>query len=339
MNSYHVYQRGGLSPRSISRNIILKLTDWLHSIKDEALREDVKNSVFVTGGCITSMLLNEPVNDYDLYFKNKEVAERVIKYYFDILGAGQNDKVNVSFETQQYEDGVDSIIPKIKSAGIAGEDANILNYDYCESLPFSEMIKYFGLNSKKNRGTKNAPKKYHVKYISSNAICLSDDIQIVTRFIGEPEKVHKYYDFVHATNYYSFSTGLVLNEDALKATLSKQLVFMDSMFPVCSIFRIRKFLKRNWTISAGEMFKIMYSISKLDLDSISVLQEQLMGVDSAYMVQVLNLLEKKEKIDKTYLFSVIDKVFNDPLSDDPEMIVDIDMSTDEDDLVSSQDDF
>ena len=39
-----------------------------------------KNSI-IAGGSITSMLLREKVNDYDIYFTNKDVVYAVAQYY------------------------------------------------------------------------------------------------------------------------------------------------------------------------------------------------------------------------------------------------------------------
>src|SRR4051812_30491998 len=58
-----------------------KMDEWLASIEDEAVRKRVKNHTIVTGGCIASMLLREPVNDFDVYFTDYETALTVANYY------------------------------------------------------------------------------------------------------------------------------------------------------------------------------------------------------------------------------------------------------------------
>ena len=58
-------------------------------------------------------------------------------------------------------------------------------------------------------------KKYYPIYFSPNAISLSDQVQIVVRFHGTPEEIHSTFDFVHATNYFTFETGLVRNLEAI----------------------------------------------------------------------------------------------------------------------------
>ena len=74
--------------KTIKRQISMKMTEWLFSIEDEALRNRVKKSLLVTGGSITSIFLNEDVNDYDVY-----IGERI-----EVLNTnGQYDHlINVS---------------------------------------------------------------------------------------------------------------------------------------------------------------------------------------------------------------------------------------------------
>lgn len=75
---------------------------------------------------------------------------------------------------------------------------------------------------------------------------------------------------------------------------------------------MKKFLLRGWTINAGEILKIMFQISELDLKDPVVLEEQLIGVDIAYFSLLIEILRgvPKDKITSPYLNSIIDKVFN-----------------------------
>jgi hypothetical protein len=75
---------------------------------------------------------------------------------------------------------------------------------------------------------------------------------------------------------------------------------------------MKKFILRGWSISAGEILKIMFQISELDLKDPCVLEEQLVGVDVAYFDTLINILRgtDSEKIDSNFLNTVIDKVFN-----------------------------
>ncbi len=172
-------------------------------------------------------------------------------------------------------------------------------------------------------------KKYRPRFISPNAVTLSDGIQLVLRFYGSPKEVHEYFDYVHCTNYWEPSksgcrwvskelkdTGeLVLQTDALTAVMTKELRYVGSKYPLCSLFRLRKFLARGYTINAGQIIKISMQISNLNLLDPDVLEDQLLGVDTFYMAMFVTQLKKglangEEKIDSTYVAEVVDKIFD-----------------------------
>jgi hypothetical protein len=90
---------------------------------------------------------------------------------------------------------------------------------------------------------------------------------------------------------------------------------MGSLYPLASIIRSRKFLKRGWNINAGQYLKMCFQVSELNLHDINVLAEQLVGVDQTYFRILVNaLVEQKEKnpdftFDTAYVVSIIDKIF------------------------------
>lgn len=293
----------GMKRRTIANHLNKKLKEWTNTLPKE-LQQEAYNNAIVTGGAITSMLLGHMPNDYDIYFKNVDIAKKVAEHYLETVLNYTNDKVS-RVEVVARENSVQIII---KSAGVLSSETNINEYEYFESMPQEELDKYV------DKWAMKSDKPYKVAFISSNAISLTADIQIITRFVGAPEKIHKNYDFVHTTNYYTVEDGLVLNQPALESILAKELKYTGSLFPICSLFRIKKFIRRGWTISAGEILKIAYDINKLDLDDISVLQEQLIGVDAAYFHQVLSLIRQHtnsgQQLDRTYLFEAINRVFD-----------------------------
>ena len=67
--------------KTIQKTIAKKLTDWLDTIEDKTLSKKLKNNILVSGGSITSLLLNEPVNDYDVYIKDMDVLLELVNYY------------------------------------------------------------------------------------------------------------------------------------------------------------------------------------------------------------------------------------------------------------------
>ena len=281
------------------------MRSWLATIDDIELRDQIKSNYIVTGGAITSMLLGDKPNDFDVYLKSTDVAAKLANYYISRLPAVENEMTRTPIVTVPPEGGRVEI--KVQSAGVAGESIDQNKYEYFEQYADGSQraAAYLDAMAAKNTG------KYTSVAITTNAITLTDDVQIVLRFVGRPEEIHSNYDFVHTTNWFTEDEGLVLRQEALEATLARELRYIGSKYPVCSMFRLKKFIKRGWSITAGEMVKIAYDISKLDLDDIQVLQEQLTGVDAAYFRQIIDLLKKEDKpIERTYLFELINRIFD-----------------------------
>ncbi|MHA2023820.1 MAG: hypothetical protein ACTSWQ_09185, partial [Candidatus Thorarchaeota archaeon] len=167
-----------------------------------------------------------------------------------------------------------------------------------------------------DEGDEEAKPVYRPIFLSDNAITLSNRIQLVIRFYGPPDEIHKNYDYVHCTNYWVAKTGvLTLRQQALESMLARRLQYVGSLYPLCSIIRMRKFLKRDWHINAGQILKMCFQLSQLDLTDIEVLEDQLTGVDAAYFMEIIDWCKKKQeespefKITMPYLVTIIDKVF------------------------------
>jgi hypothetical protein len=166
------------------------------------------------------------------------------------------------------------------------------------------------------------PIKYQVAFLSQNAISLTDDIQIVLRFSGDVEKIHSTFDFIHATNYFTFAGGLTTNIEALQSIITKTLRYQGSLYPLTSVIRMKKFIQRGWTVNAGEILKMLFQVSELDLKDILVLEEQLIGVDVAYFAKLIEVLKdyKRDQITNSMLATLIDEVFNQYEEEDPNLI-------------------
>jgi hypothetical protein len=267
--------------KTINKVLSAKFQAWADSITDTSLRELVQQNTIITGGSIVSMLLGEDVNDFDLYFRNHDTCLRVARYY--ALKHPQDVSV-------QVKDGAISIRT---SLGVIYKGDEEASDESAQSKPGEET--------------------FEPLYFSSNAITLSDKIQIVVRFYGEPEQIHQNYDFIHCTCYWSsWDSKLVTPERALISMMTKELVYCGSKYPLCSLIRIRKFIARKWTINAGQMLKIVLQLNDLDLNNIEVLRDQLVGVDSAYFAQVLEVLKEKgqENMSTPYMLEIIDRIFN-----------------------------
>lgn len=326
-----------MKAKTINKILTGKFIAWTKSITDEPTRKLVQDNSIITGGSITSMLLNEPVNDFDIYFSNAETAFAVARYYVGKLKEnppaafkGYKDKIHAEMHPAEG-DKPERVKILFGAKALRGEsiaqshnptefapgqvtDNTEPNASYDENVEALDEIdarKVTQDADEKKRG------KYRVMFITANAITLSDSIQIVLRFFGDAESIHKNFDFVHCLSYWtSHDKKLVLNSDALVCCLTKELKYQGSLFPLSSVIRTRKFLTRGWSINAGQYLKMLFQVSQLDLTNAEVLEEQLVGVDSAYFSHVIAKLRervdadgKSLPVDEGHLVSIIDKIF------------------------------
>lgn len=347
----------GAKRRTIVRVIREKVEDWLASLP-EPIRNEVRSDVIVTGGSIASLLLGEPINDFDIYLKTNRSAYILASHYCGEFNRKKAQATRGRYDgpapfARYYIPGSENLAQVrglsmdpnarvgvfVKSAGAAGErpedsedlpaaymDAPVADneqgYEYFETNPddsdnaerFVEQISRVMSSPEGNVPQENRV-KYRPVFMSQNAITLSDKVQIVLRFTGSAQEIHKNFDFTHATCYWEYfpydaGDGLTLPSAALEAMLSRTLHYSGSKYPICSLFRMRKFINRGWRISAGEITKMAFQISELNLTDINVLRDQLTGVDAAYFHELIKLVkegtEAGKPIDSTYIINLIE---------------------------------
>lgn len=294
-----------MNSKNMAKSLNAKLNDWCKYIDDEKIVKIIKENAIVTGGALVSLLNGEKPNDYDIYFKTKEAVKEIAEYYANKWNEMHPEKNNVTITEED-----DKIQCFIRSRGAVMEDEEKAIDDTSEPLEVDQIIEETEEEAKEEKP------KYRPRYFSTNAISLSNDIQIVIRFYGEVEKIHENYDFIHCTCSYDYKNNKVdLPAKALEAIINKELIYCGSKYPLCSIIRTRKFISRGFTINAGQYLKMALQLNELDLHNLEVFKDQLTGVDSAYFEEVITYLsERKEKdknfqIDNSYLFEIINRIF------------------------------
>jgi hypothetical protein len=332
----------GMKTNVIKLALNHKIKDWLSTITDESVKKLAEANTLVSGGAIASMLAGDKVNDYDIYFRNQETALAIAYYYVNTFNktkgelkakaiASCNPEVKVETRKNIRNEEEARIVIYIKSAGVASESQT--TYEYFESSPEISNDEFMSsLSSDEGDETvneilvtdpyttaqelsedlKDKKAKYRPIFFSENAVTLSQKVQLVTRFYGEPDKIHDNYDYAHSMCCYDYAKGnLIIHEEALRSILSRSLIYKGSLYPVASLFRIRKFINRGWRISAGQMLKIIMQLSNVDLKNPAVLKEQLIGVDQAYMHQLIAALQSQDsnRVDTTYLAKLVDEIF------------------------------
>lgn len=233
-----------MNKNKTEKNIEKVIKSWTKTIFDTDLRENVRRDLVVSGGCIASMLLDQPVEDYDIYFRNVQTAARLAEFYLNVAGFAPGEALIKVKQDPKERGGSVSI------TGAPFKAFNKSNTDLGSYVPI---------------------------YFSKNAITLTGGVQIIIKFCGSIDTIHKTFDFEHTKNYYA-DEALELSKQSLEAILARELRYVGTGYPVHALLRTRKFEKRGWKIANSEIFKILYDISKLDLTKPEVFREQIGGV-------------------------------------------------------------
>ncbi|MCK5614005.1 hypothetical protein KAR91_69725 [Candidatus Pacearchaeota archaeon] len=347
-----------MNEKSIKQVIESKLKKFIASVEDKEIRKLIEENTIITGGSIVSLMQNEKPSDYDMYFRNKEAALKVSKYFIDIFNKNHGtitnkiDRITRAYvvdgkDIQYHDESTIRIKDKIL-AELLGND--LLQYGLSEADEFTGMSRTIASLAPEGQdgrikvyvqsdGVAGEPEPNHPVsqdiedlddieydegeqkpftpvYLTTNAITLSDAMQIIVRFYGEPSDVHDTFDYQHTMAYYtSWDRELIIPKEVYEAVINKQLIYTGSKYPICSLFRMRKFMDRGWRINAGQIVKMSYQISELNLNDIDVLEDQLIGVDSLYFTALIKALRDHMDrnpdfhIDRHYVISVIDKIF------------------------------
>lgn len=310
-----------MKTKTIKSILKKKHNKWIKSIENEEVRKIAKEGTFITGGAVASLLDYGKVNDLDIYFKDTYTALKVAIYYVDMFNVNRQRPVEIlhpeysandltiqaprtEVELETFKDKLLPVKTYIKSEGVA-EDTSLVNA--------SKTAKE-GAEDSETETPKHLP-----VFVTDNAITLTGKVQLILRFVGSIHDIHTNFDFVHCTCWYDpFEDELGLPQEALVSIMTKELVYTGSKYPLCSLFRMRKFINRGYSINAGQILKMVFQLQDLDLYNEAVLKEQLIGVDTTYMKWFLRELEKWKsentdvrELNATYLSEVVDKVFSD----------------------------
>lgn len=347
--------------RNIKKHLSKKLDRWITTISDKELREDIARSVMVTGGAITSLVRNEEVNDYDIYFKDRGVLKRVAEHYTAKYDATVLDTQEVFKYVQKLEDPYTylvednaSLLRSIKFSIVSNyvmteeqvkcnyplHDAWVdsdeyvcldedkpftLNPEYVshqkiitfiEEASFNDRIYVFIKSDGMiiNKDANPEDRDCIVQCITSNAISLTDGVQIITRFHGDAEEIHSNFDFDHCKGVYDHHTGdLHIADTTYECIINQHLRYSGSKYPLASIIRTRKFVARGFTIDAGQYVKMALQLNNLDLNNPGILAEQLVGVDLSYfswLIEAINSCNIEDD-SESYVQLMLRAIFDD----------------------------
>lgn len=136
-------------------------------------------------------------------------------------------------------------------------------------------------------------------YISSNCITFKRKnknstkrwtIQLITRFTGGPYALFDDFDFTITTGAFSFNDNKFYFGDRFFTDIGKRkLVFIgNSNYPICALFRTKKYQARGYSLPGSTVMHIGLSIVRLKINTYKELKEQLLGIDTIYLQNLLN---------------------------------------------------
>jgi hypothetical protein len=98
---------------------------------------------------------------------------------------------------------------------------------------------------------------------TDNCIYLSNHMQVMTIFPGEPDWLVAQYDLVHCMGYFTArDQRLVVSAEARHAILTRTLRYRPGHFaPILSLLRLPKFFARGYTIDIGQLFTLVTEVA------------------------------------------------------------------------------
>ena len=214
-----------------------------NSIKDNKIRELIREHTYLAGGSIASLINGVKANDYDFFFNDKEAMNKVIQWFVDrhnIKYAGTNKKYKIN--------------TFINDKG---------------KIQLSTSREFVMSDEQDN-------KEMEPCIFSSRAISFPGRIQLIIDSDDEESKCYQRFDFVHSMgNYHPQTDKLNVPEYVLKLIEYKKLIYnVQGTNPVGSARRLLKFAERGWFIDRHEHNKLLRNIAKLNTESSELWDEE-----------------------------------------------------------------
>jgi hypothetical protein len=126
--------------------------------------------------------------------------------------------------------------------------------------------------------------------------------QMICAVYGEPEDILKKFDFTMSMAAWVPKTGeFIMDSRFLQHCAQKRLFFNSNAdYPICSLWRAVKFIKRGWKLSAIDSIKLSLKIHNIKIYDHHELKRQLMGIDTLFLKELTDALESKKEVAYDY---------------------------------------
>lgn len=115
-------------------------------------------------------------------------------------------------------------------------------------------------------------------------------VQLIIKFTGPPAKIFSTFDFTITEAAYDFRHGVFEFGDRFHQDVAKKrLVYLGgSRFPICALYRTKKYQDKGYYLPGSTLMHIALSIVQLEIKTYADLKEQLMGIDTMYLQNLLS---------------------------------------------------
>lgn len=240
----------------------------------------------------------------------EKLLKGVLQNFIEVI---KNDEIKEIFKKRCFITG--GSIPSM----LMDEWVNDYDFYFFQKDDINKVKEYF-----EKYHTKDTSNKYHLKLITDNSINISDKIQLITKFYGNPKEVTANFDWKHIKSYFWYNEShnnekyeLVLTDDVYRLIVEKELIYTGSSYPLSSLLRLKKYLKKGWTVSNLTMVTIILEVVQSFIN-----MEKRRGtiVKPVTQKDVDNILIEEENVENEdeHLFNVEDVIYHlngvDPLT-------------------------
>lgn len=125
-------------------------------------------------------------------------------------------------------------------------------------------------------------------------------VQLIKVITGTPYQVIETFDFtICQAAFHLYDDGYLgffFGKDFLQHLAQRRLVFnVAAEYPICSLYRVAKFIKRGFHFSGIDAIKLALKIQALEIDDYKVLRRHLMGIDTLFLKDLTDSLKGQDE--------------------------------------------
>lgn len=125
-------------------------------------------------------------------------------------------------------------------------------------------------------------------------------VQLIRVLTGEPNEVISTFDFTICQGAFD-GEDFYLSGSFFQHLAQRKLVFnIKAEYPLCSLYRARKFITRGFSLSGIEAIKLGLKLNSIQIKTYADLRKQLMGIDTLFLADLTDSLDDSTR---TYDFT------------------------------------